>query len=237
MAGYKPVSKEEQLAMIRSGQNPMPQGGWLEEQEAQRGNTIGGQSQGNPPPGGWAGTGGFGPPSLPEALNPRGYVPDWLQNVVGGGLDALGLDSAADYIRPGGGGRATHGGAEGRNPMAFSTPDWMIDSKTFDPADPGQVEKAQKMLNRLGYKDNEGEALQEDAQMGRKTEGAYRKWIEDRKDTRGEDTLKYDYNEGAPRRGMFGRAYDNLDRKMGGYLPGGISRELMGMSAEEFADR
>ena len=35
MAGFKPVSQEEQLAMIRSGQNPMPQGGWLEKQEAE----------------------------------------------------------------------------------------------------------------------------------------------------------------------------------------------------------
>jgi len=165
----------------------------------------------------------------------RGAVPDWLQNVVGGGLDMLGMDKAADYVRPGGGGRAT--GTPGRNPMAYSSPDWMVDSGSFDAADPDQVLKMQQMLNRLGYKDKGGEQLEEDARMGGKTESAYRQWIEDRKDVRGEDTLRYDYNESQPRKGMLGRAYTNLDKRLGGYLPGGYRRDLMDQSAEDYANR
>ena len=157
-----------------------------------------------------------------------------MPQAVGGGLDMLGMEGAADYIRPGGGGRAN---TEGRNSMPFSNPDWMVDQGSFDPADPGQVEKAQKMLNRLGYKDKDGEALTEDSQMGRKTEAAYRKWIEDRNDAHGEDSLNYDYNQGAPQKGMFGRAYQNLDKKLGGYLPGGQKRDLTNMTAEEYEGR
>lgn len=164
----------------------------------------------------------------------RGRVPDWLQNVVGGGLDMLGMDRAADYVRPGGGGRAP---TEGRNPMAYSSPSWMVDSASFDAADPDQVLKVQQMLNRLGYKDQGGELLEEDARMGRKTEQAYRQWIEDRKDVKGEDTLRYDYNESQPRKGLLGRAYTNLDKKLGGYLPGGYRRDMMDVSAEDYANR
>jgi len=165
----------------------------------------------------------------------RGRVPDWLQNVVGGGLDMLGMNEQADYVRPGGGGRATN--TPGRNPMAYSSPDWMVDSGEFDPANPDQVLKAQQMLNRLGYKDKGGEQLEEDARMGGKTEEAYRQWIEDRKDVQGEDTLRYDYNESQPKKGMLGRAYTNLDKKLGGYLPGGYRRDMMDQSAEEYSGR
>ena len=167
----------------------------------------------------------------------RGYVPDWLQNAVGGAADAVGLDKFADYLRPGGGGRAIHGGAEGRNSMPFSNPDWMVSSRDFDPGDSGQVLKVQQMLNRLGYKDEGGEALTEDSMMGRKTEGAYRQWVNDQRSSRGDDSYGYDYNEGNPRKGFLGRAYQNLDKAIGGYLPGGYKKDQSNMSAEEYRNR
>jgi hypothetical protein len=167
----------------------------------------------------------------------RGYVPDWLQNAVAGGADALGFDDMADYIRPGGGGRQTHGTGSGLNPMAFSQPDWMIQSANFNPADKDQVLKAQQMLNRLGYKDDAGEQLQEDAQMGRKTESAYRQWVNDTRATAGDDTYKYDYNEGNPRKGFLGRAYQNIDKRLGGWLPGGYKRDQAEMTRDEYKNR
>jgi len=167
----------------------------------------------------------------------KGYVPDWLQNAVAGGADALGFDEAADYLRPGGGGRQTHGTGSGNNPMAFSQPDWMIQSGDFDPSNPEQVLKAQRMLNRLEYKDDQGEALKEDSMMGRKTESAYRQWVNDTRATAGSDTYGYDYNEGNPRKGFLGRAYQNLDKKLGGYLPGGYKRDQANMTRDEYRDR
>lgn len=189
-------------------------------------------------PGGIHGTGGPMRPANPgPGGSMRGYVPDWLQNTVAGGLDMVGLEGAADYIRPGGGGRASHGTGSGLNPMAFSQPDWMVQSGDFDPSSGDQVLKAQKMLNRLGYKDDSGEALLEDSQMGRKTESAYRQWVNDTRATQGEDTYGYDYNEGNPQKGLLGRAYQNVDKALGGWLPGGYKRDQANMSAEEYRNR
>ena len=230
MAGYKPVSQEEQLELIRSGVNPMPKGGWLEAQENAQG--------GNAPLGGWKGTGGMQPGGGQGGSGlMRGYVPDWLQNFVAGGADMVGLDSTADYLRPGGGGRQTHGTGSGNNPMAFSSPDWMVQSGDFDASNPEQVLKAQQMLNRLGYKDDGGEQLAEDSQMGRKTESAYRQWVNDTRATKGEDTYGYDYNEGNPKKSFFGRAYENVDKALGGYLPGGYKKAQSNMTADEYRNR
>ena len=167
----------------------------------------------------------------------RGYVPDWLQIFVAGGAELVGAQDTADYLRPGGGGRASHGTGSGLNPMAFSNPDWMVQSGDFDPSDPAQVLKAQQMLNRLDYKGLDNEALKEDSMMGRNTEAAYRQWVNDTRATKGSDTYSYDYNEGNPRKSFLGRAYQNVDKALGGWLPGGYKRDQANMTADDFKNK
>ena len=53
-------------------------------------------------------------------------------------------------------------------------------SQDFDPSDPDSVLRMQQMLNRGGYTDRYGNALEEDGKMGELTTGAMRKMQGDR---------------------------------------------------------
>ena len=53
-------------------------------------------------------------------------------------------------------------------------------SQDFDPADPESVKRMQQQLNRGGYTDKYGNALEEDGRMGELTTGAMRKMQGDR---------------------------------------------------------
>ena len=98
----------------------------------------------------------------------------------------------------------------------------------FDPSNPEQVLSIQRKLNRMGYTDEEGNALSEDSQMGGKTQSAWRKYMGDQRLATGQDQYRYDENT-APNKGIFGglfaRGYQNLDKKIGGILPGGYKKK------------
>ena len=97
-----------------------------------------------------------------------------------------------------------------------------VDRQSFDPSDPEQVLSAQKMMNRMGV----GEELKEDGMMGPKTEKAWRTYVanSDRMTPGRDETYRYDENV-APSKGifggLFGRGYQNIDKAIGGVLPGG----------------
>ena len=103
-----------------------------------------------------------------------------------------------------------------------------VNRETFDPSDPDQVLNAQKMLNRMGYTGAGGEALSEDSMMGKNTEHAWRSYIAAQKQAAGEDKYSYDENV-TPSKGLFGglfgRAYQDLDKKIGVVLPGGYVKD------------
>jgi hypothetical protein len=101
-----------------------------------------------------------------------------------------------------------------------------VDRNTFDPSDPAQVGMAQKMLNRMGFTGASGKALAEDSMMGPETEHAWRSYMAGQKQAMGDDKYTYDENRpsGKGFGGMFGKAYMGLDKKLGGFLPGGYKK-------------
>lgn len=92
-----------------------------------------------------------------------------------------------------------------------------FDSKTFNVEDPEEVKKVQRML---GVKD--------DGIFGKQTEGAYRKFIADKHRIAGDDVYRYDENQ-APG-GMLGNAWFNMDKALGGWLPGGYDKDKSNVS-------
>jgi hypothetical protein len=76
--------------------------------------------------------------------------------------------------------------------LGTSQEGWM-DPSGFDVGNTGDVGEAQKMLNRLGFTDSEGTALAEDSSFGRKTEYAWRSYVNHLRDLEGKEV--YDFAE------------------------------------------
>tara|TARA_E500000305_G_C4024403_1_gene240907 strand:+ start:2407 stop:3036 length:630 start_codon:yes stop_codon:yes gene_type:complete len=103
--------------------------------------------------------------------------------------------------------------------------------RDFDMNDPESVKALQ---TKLGVK--------ADGMFGPKTEAAYRQAVDGERQAAGQESLRYDYNEGgkAPRTKLGGwlkNAYSNLDKGVGGILPGGYKKNISDMTAEEYANR
>ena len=99
-----------------------------------------------------------------------------------------------------------------------------VDPSTFDPSNPESVGKVQQMLNRLGYKGADDRELVEDSMFGQNTEKAWRQYVNDQRMAGGDDPYQTEKSQYVGDRGMLGRAYFNLDKKMKGFLPGGFKR-------------
>ena len=104
--------------------------------------------------------------------------------------------------------------------------------REFNMDDPESVKNLQR---RLGVKD--------DGIFGRKTEAAYRAAVEGERQAANPqgEALDYDYNDainqgGGGLGGFLKNAYYNLDKRVGGHLPGG-QRDSNIMSAEEYENR
>tara|TARA_R110002110_G_scaffold26982_2_gene98711 strand:+ start:14718 stop:15323 length:606 start_codon:yes stop_codon:yes gene_type:complete len=97
----------------------------------------------------------------------------------------------------------------------------------FDMDDPESVKALQTKLG-----------VRADGMFGPKTEQAYRAAIDTERQAQGQESLRYDYNEGGPAAktkvgGFLKNAYSNLDKSIGGILPGGYKKNKSDMTAEE----
>ena len=107
--------------------------------------------------------------------------------------------------------------------------------REFDMNDPESVMKVQRALG-----------VKEDGMFGPKTEAAYRARVAEEEAAAGNDPLKYDYNDqmAAERKanantklgGWLKNAWYNVDKGLGGILPGGYNNENI-MTAEQYKNR
>ena len=80
--------------------------------------------------------------------------------------------------------------AENSFQFGTSQEGWM-DPSGFDVSNPDNVVEVQKMLNRLGFTDSEGAALAEDSMFGRKTEYAWRSYVNHLRDLQGNEVYNF----------------------------------------------
>jgi|10_taG_2_1085330.scaffolds.fasta_scaffold11408_3 hypothetical protein len=81
--------------------------------------------------------------------------------------------------------------AEGSYNLGTSQEGWM-DPDGFDVTNSEDVANAQSMLNRLGYTDGEGAALAEDSMFGKKTEYAWRSYVNNLRDLQGKEQYEFE---------------------------------------------
>ena len=67
-------------------------------------------------------------------------------------------------------------------------------TKTFDPSDKKQVGEMQNFLNQEGYRDSEGNELEQDSMFGPKTQAAYRNYVNDQRIEQGLEPYKWENN-------------------------------------------
>ena len=100
--------------------------------------------------------------------------------------------------------------------------------------DMNDKESVMALQERLGVK--------ADGMFGPKTEAAYRQAVDGQRQDEGQESLRYDYNEGGPAAktklgGFLKNAYQNVDQKLGGVLPGGYKKGQSSMTADEYANQ
>tara|TARA_Y100001938_G_C8097682_1_gene439235 strand:- start:579 stop:1274 length:696 start_codon:yes stop_codon:yes gene_type:complete len=107
--------------------------------------------------------------------------------------------------------------------------------KNINPADNKMVQSLQRFL---GIKD--------DGIFGKNTQAAWRKAVAGDQVAKEKDPLRYDYNkdllasrmgEKSKLGGKLARAWHNLDKKVGGWLPGGYDRDASNLTEAEYQEK
>jgi|9_EtaG_2_1085328.scaffolds.fasta_scaffold12418_4 hypothetical protein len=118
-----------------------------------------------------------------------------------------------------------------------------IDPDYFDVTDSDQVGYVQNMLNKLGFADQEGNALVEDAMFGNKTEYAWRNYVNQLREREDKDQYVHEERPGNSAFATTDEGKDMIQRAMGkergvfgygegqwapGKLAGGLLEKLSG---------
>tara|TARA_Y100000401_G_C8308887_1_gene218549 strand:+ start:232 stop:681 length:450 start_codon:yes stop_codon:yes gene_type:complete len=100
--------------------------------------------------------------------------------------------------------------------------------QNLDPSNTEQVKALQTMLG-----------VESDGMFGRNTEAAWRSAVAEQDSGAGKEPMKYDMNQQIlDKKGFLGKAYGNIDKKLGGMLPGGWKRKDRNvMTQQEFDDK
>lgn len=158
----------------------------------------------------------------------QGLIPDFLTGNRPTGEAVVNAASAGADAATNAGSGVWDWMTGGSEPDAYGDKDMDWWRNNIDPANTEQVKALQTKLG-----------VTADGMFGPQTEAAWRKAVAGNQVERGADPIQYDYNQQIlDNKGMLGRAYGNLDKKLGGFLPGGWKRKGRNtMTAEEFENR